>query len=56
MNFGGNAMDQSSSSQIEESFLIYEIPDEELEACVGTDKANSITLWVCTAFYFCPGP
>ena len=53
---GGNAMDQTSSGQIEESFLTYEILDEELEACVSADKANSITLWVCTALYFCPGP
>jgi hypothetical protein len=49
-------MDQTTSNQNEENFLIYEIPDEELEACGGMEKANSITLWVCTAQYFCPGP
>jgi hypothetical protein len=49
-------MDQPTTDQNEENFLIYEIPDEELEAYVGMEKANSITLWVCTAQYFCPGP
>jgi hypothetical protein len=39
-----------------EEILIYEIPDEELEACVGMDNGNSITLWVCTALNFCLGP
>jgi hypothetical protein len=52
----GNAMDQTFSDQNEEGFPIYEISDEELEACIGIDKGNSITLWVCTALYFCPGP
>ena len=49
-------MDQPTYDQNEENFLIYEIPDEELEASVRIEKANSITLWVCTAQYFCPGP
>ena len=53
---GAISMDQPSSHQNEENILIQEIPDEELEACVGMEKANSITLWVCTAQYFCPGP
>jgi hypothetical protein len=49
-------MDQTFSDQNEESFPIYEVPDEELEACIGMDKGNLITFWVCTALYFCSGP
>jgi len=49
----GAAMDKSFSDPNEENVLIYEISDEDLETC---DKGNSITLWVCTAQYFCPGP
>jgi hypothetical protein len=49
-------MDQTFSNQNEENFLIHEIPDEELEACIGTEKVNPFTMWVCTALNFCPGP
>jgi len=48
-------VDQTISDQNEENFLIYEIPDEELEG-FGMERANLITLWICTAQYFCPGP
>jgi hypothetical protein len=51
------AMDQTFSHQNEEHFLTYDIPDEELEV-IGMQTANAITLtqWICTALYFCPGP
>lgn len=48
-------MDQTFSDQNEENFLIYEIPDDELEV-IGMEKANTITQWLCTALNFCPGP
>jgi hypothetical protein len=53
-----NAMDDMSRDQNEENFLMYEIPDDVLEAaaCTGNEKANNFTQWVCTALYFCPGP
>jgi hypothetical protein len=53
-----NAMDDISRDQNEENFLMYEIPDDALEAaaCTRNEKANNFTQWVCTALYFCPGP
>jgi hypothetical protein len=50
-------MDQTFSHQNEEHFLAYDIPDEELEV-IGMETTNAITLtqWICTALYFCPGP
>jgi hypothetical protein len=54
-----NAMDDMSRDQNEEeNFLMYEIPDDVLEAaaCTGNERANNFTQWVCTALYFCPGP
>ncbi|MGB8575863.1 MAG: hypothetical protein WCD56_04760 [Pseudolabrys sp.] len=51
-------MDDISRDQNEENFLMYEIPDDALEAaaCTRNEKANNFTQWVCTALYFCPGP
>jgi len=51
-------MDHMSSDQNEENLLMYEISDDVLEAaaCIGDEKANKFTQWVCTALYFCPGP
>jgi hypothetical protein len=36
----------------------YEFPDETLEiaAVTGGEKTNRITLYYCTALYFCPAP
>jgi hypothetical protein len=50
--------DMSRDQNEEENFLMYEIPDDVLEAaaCTGNEKANNFTQWVCTALYFCPGP
>lgn len=43
--------------QNEEDVLIYEISDELLEtAYIRNETAGNITLWVCTALYYCPGP
>jgi hypothetical protein len=50
-----NAVDRTFSDQNGENFLIYEIPDEELEM-IGMEKANAITQWLCTALNFCHGP
>ena len=37
--------------------LNYEFPDETLEiAATPGEKAGRITLYICTALYFCPGP
>jgi hypothetical protein len=37
--------------------LFYDFPDETLEIAATKDEgASPITLYVCTALYYCPGP
>jgi hypothetical protein len=47
-----------ATDQIELAKLGYEFPDEALEIAAGTggEKVGNITLYYCTALYFCPGP
>ena len=45
--------------QADVEILCYEFSDEvlEFEAALGREKGlGNITLWYCTALYFCPGP
>jgi len=43
--------------QTEIENLCYEFPDETLEiATAGGEKGGKITLYYCTALYFCPAP
>jgi len=48
---------ENNCDQAELAPFDYEISDESLEiaAASGADKSN-ITLWYCTALYFCLGP
>jgi hypothetical protein len=51
-------MNKMSLDQNEEELFTYEVSDEVLEVagCAETAKANTLTQWICTALYFCPGP
>ena len=51
-------MDDISRDQNEENFLMYEIPEDALEAAarIANEKADNFTQSICTALYFCPGP
>jgi hypothetical protein len=49
-------MDEITLDQNDEELPTYEVSDEVLEVAAGTEKANTLTQWVCTAAYFCPGP
>ena len=43
--------------QTEIENLYSEFPDETLEIVAADgEKAGRITLYICTALYFCPGP
>ena len=49
-------MNEITLDQNDEELLTYEVSDEVLEVAACKEKANTFTQWVCTAFYFCPGP
>ena len=50
-------MNELTLDQNEKELFTYEVSDEVLEVgCAEREKANTLTQWVCTAFYFCPGP
>jgi hypothetical protein len=44
------------ADQTEEMILAYEVSDEALETAAGNAIAGHLTLYYCTALYFCPGP
>jgi hypothetical protein len=48
---------ENNCDQAELAPFDYEISDESLEIAAASDADKSnITLWYCTALYFCPGP
>jgi hypothetical protein len=51
-------MEEGVREQSCENILAADIPDDALEYTAGIVmvQANAITLWTCTALYFCPGP
>jgi hypothetical protein len=54
---GGPMENNRAINQTEIESLYYEFPDETLEiAAADGEKAGRITLYICTALYFCPGP
>jgi hypothetical protein len=55
---GTGAMNKMTLDQNEEELFTYDVSDEvlELAGCAETAKTNTLTQWICTALYFCPGP
>jgi hypothetical protein len=49
-------MNDITLDQNDEELLTYEVSDEALEGAACKEKANTFTQWVCSSFYFCPGP
>jgi len=49
-------MDEIGLEQTDQIVLQFEICDEALESAARTMRADTITQWICTALYFCPGP
>ena len=40
----------------DENVLQFDVCDEALECAAGTQRGVTVTQWICTALYFCPGP
>ena len=49
-------MDEIGRERTDQIVLQFDVCDEALESAAGTQRADTSTLWICTALYFCPGP
>ena len=49
-------MEEIGRERKDESVPQFDVCDEALESAAGTQRAVTVTQWICTALYFCPGP
>ena len=49
-------MAEIGRERTDEDVLQFDVCNEALECAAGTQRAVTITQWICTALYFCPGP
>ena len=49
-------MDEIGREQTDQIVLQFDVCDEALEFAARALRADTITQWICTALYFCPGP
>ena len=49
-------MDEIKREQADENVLQFDVSDEALEVAACAMKVDTLTQWLCTALYFCPGP
>ena len=50
-------MDEIGRERTDENVLQFDVCDDALEsAAAGTQGADTVTQWICTALYLCPGP
>jgi hypothetical protein len=49
-------MAEIGRERTDENVLQFDVCNEALECAAGTQRAVTITQWICTALYFCPGP
>ena len=49
-------MDEIGRERTDENVLQFDVCDEALECAAGTQRGVTVTQWICTALYFCPGP
>jgi hypothetical protein len=40
----------------DENVVQFDVCDEALECAAHTQRGVTVTQWICTALYFCPGP
>jgi hypothetical protein len=49
-------MDEIGRERTDENVLQFDVCDEALECAAHTQRGVTVTQWICTALYFCPGP